>query len=152
MNGCRPQSEAAVAAVGDIFLKKLAKFACNGSKPRAAPNFPLSLVSTAPTSDEVRVQRNKPSPFNEDLRQVQDRFLVPDGARPPGVKLPRGDGGLRPVVYEPVQELFSRRRVYARLLRRWVVREQVVRILFVIPRQHRGPLSLRRASMARFAC
>jgi hypothetical protein len=80
------------------------------------------------------VQGSEPSPVDEDLRQAQDRFLVPDGARPPRIEFPRGDGGFLPVIYDPVEELF---RVPVRLVDllfgRWVVREQVLWVLFVTP-------------------
>jgi hypothetical protein len=74
---------------------------------------PLVHVATV-----VAVDGGEPAPFNEDLRQAQGCSLVSEGTRPEGIDLPRGDGGLGPVIDEPVQQPFDRGRVSARLFDR----------------------------------
>src|SRR6516162_1916828 len=66
----------------------------------------------------ARFDGHEPSLFDEDLRQAQARFLVPDGVGSVGIDFPRCDGGLGPVINEPIQELFNWRRAPARLFNR----------------------------------
>ena len=63
----------------------------------------------------MRFGGGEPPSFDEDLRQAQGRFLVPDTIRPPGIDFPRGDGGFGPVIYKPIQEYFDRGKALVRL-------------------------------------
>ena len=60
-----------------------------------ANNLPLPHVAPA------RFDGDEPSLFDEDLRQAQGCFFVPDGVRPVGIDFLRGDGDLGPVINEP---------------------------------------------------
>src|SRR5262249_46810139 len=73
---------------------------CLGSSDeRGSYNFPLPLVAGG------RFDGDEPPLFDEDIRLAQGRFLVSDGVGSVDINFPRGDGGLGPVVYEPVQKI-----------------------------------------------